>query len=258
MIAWVISGGGARIVQALCLIEQHLEAGGKPPDFIVGTSAGGLLAFLICKRGVDEARAEILNIKSREDIFQGNFFWGLFGQLGLWNATPLQALMHRVNYESYGFLTPGWCCAYDISIENPVDGKVYMKFGEVAATQLAATACMPVLVNPIGGMVDGGLVENTPLRFAIDNGADEIEIFLTSGKETPNKVMPTDMISLALRSVDAMLAEMAHDDMTVCLLKNNVPGKVVVAPRIHQLDKNYLDILGFGSMGNVYAQIRGR
>lgn len=247
MKAFVISGGGARIVQSLKLIEEHLALGNAWPDLIVGTSAGGLLAFLLAHKGIIGARDEILNIKQRHDVFEGFAFFGP-GKLGIWHSGPMQKIMKRVQSSSHA-TTPAFVCSYDMNLKD----KVYLSVVARDYKTLASTACIPVLVEPIGSLVDGGLAENTPLKFAIDYGADEIDVFMCSAPEVSGFNPINGKFEMFLRCMEAMSLEIARDDLKVCQAKNDL-GRKQIKVTLHTPKQNRLGVLDFHLIGDVYRQ----
>lgn len=234
---WVISGGGARIVQALEVIEGFLKTGGREPDVIVGTSAGGLLAILIGHLGVHGARKELLKIGHRQQIFgnQADI------SKGLWSCEPLQRLIREVMQHSRQI--DYYVCAYDL-IEQQ---KVYFKHKD-GWYHAAATACIPGIVSPLDGVyVDGGLVENTPLGFAIDLKCTELEVFSCSATSTAHgkSQYPKNVLEVLAMSLEAMSLEMAKDDVKTCLRCNEIEGKKKVSVRMHSPKGNKIGVLEF-------------
>lgn len=245
MRAWVISGGGARIVQALYLIEEHLKNGNELPDLIVGSSAGGLLSFLISHVGMDGAKREILAIKSRRDLFTGFMLFGPRNP-GFWYSTPLEKLLTRIKRVSHPKI-PGFVCSLDMydmkSVYFPITFSPHL---------IASTACIPVLVEPIDKRyADGGVIENTPLKFAIDKGATEIDVFMCSNDDHEPSLVGWKIDAL-LKVFEAQRIEIARNDVEVCLLKNEDPRKRLVNVSLHVPDKNLLGVLDFERMNSVY------
>lgn len=244
--AWVISGGGARIVQALNLIRAHVRAGNPMPDLLVGSSAGGLLSILISHYGLDGAINEIGKIKKRQDIFSGQFLWGL-NKLGMWDSRPLQKLVEKaIQYKKQ---IPYFVCSYDIGTHQK-----YYFTNHHGWYALASTACIPILVNPIqdtqGGIrrffVDGGVVENTPLSFPINQGAKKIDVFMCSAPDMPGiSNIPKGWISVGLLNLEAMRREIAAADIKICRARNLDPKYQKIDVTMHEPKVNVLGILDF-------------
>jgi predicted acylesterase/phospholipase RssA len=245
MKAWVISGGGARIVQALSLIERHIKNGNDLPNLIVGSSAGGLLSFLIAHIGVDGAKREILNIRSRHDLFTGFMFFGPRNP-GFWYSRPLEKLIARIQ-KSEKPKIKAFVCSLDMYTMRPI----YFPVND-SPSLIASTACIPVLVEPIRKRFsDGGVIENTPLKFAIDQGADDIEVFLCSSDDRQPSLVGWKADAL-MKLFEAQRIEIARGDMRDCLSKNQDPAYNLIKLRFHQPKENLLGILDFDKMRSVY------
>jgi predicted acylesterase/phospholipase RssA len=225
--AWVGQGGGARFVQELALLERHYNCiGSKTPDFAVGSSAGALLMFCVSRLGFEGTKDFMFSrIRKREDLFGTNWFWGAFSG-GVWNSKPLERLAREVMRMRPSAMFPVWACYYDIHKQQ----KAYSEITDESTIDfLVASASIPLVVEPRRKfLVDGGIVENTPLKFAIDRGADNINVFLASAKEIvqpPHRDNRYSKIATALRCFEAMRLEMAEDDLKVCSMKNTYGSK---------------------------------
>ncbi|MFX6794037.1 patatin-like phospholipase family protein, partial [Acinetobacter baumannii] len=86
------------------------------------------------------------------------------------------------------------------------------------ATSAVPIAFPPRQIHGHGLWVDGGLVKNTPLRAAIDNGADEIYMVLLH-PETVN-VCPANMWQLIARCLDVVLDASARKELKLAQLYN--------------------------------------
>jgi NTE family protein len=237
--AFVISGGGSRIVQAQLLIEEYLSKGGTLPKQLVGTSAGGLLAILIGTLGVDGSRRELLKIKKRSDVFvdQVNV------SKGLWSPKPLQGLIREVIKQKPKI--PYHVCAYDLAEQK----KVYFKHND-GWHHLASTACIPALVNPVDGIyTDGGVVENTPLSFAIKLGCTDIDIFMCSSMGMQSVKPPRNIFDIVLHSLEAMRIEVAKSDVAMCEAMNKTHKKIKV--KTYYPEKDVIGLLEFNKIREV-------
>lgn len=252
--AWVGQGGGARIVQELALLEKHYNCtGGKTPDFAVGSSAGALLMFCVSRLGFQGTKDFMFSrIKKREHVFGDNWFWGAFSG-GHWNSKPLEKLIVDVMKMRPKAHFPVWACYYDIHLQQK---KYALVSGLDTVDLLVASASIPLVVEPRRKfLVDGGVVENAPLKFAIDNGADKIDVFFASAKEVAQPA-PRDKryskIVTAMRFFEAMRLEMAEDDLKVCDLKNESGSKRQIEATIHAPSRNFIDVFEFDSLRNGY------
>jgi predicted acylesterase/phospholipase RssA len=90
---------------------------------------------------------------------------------------------------------------------------------------LMATAAVPIAFPPrqlhgSGLWVDGGLVRNTPMRAAIDRGAEEIFMVLLHPEQV--NVCPTNMWQLLARCLDIVLDASARKELEVAQLYNRL------------------------------------
>jgi predicted acylesterase/phospholipase RssA len=119
----------------------------------------------------------------------------------------------------------------------------------------AATACIPILVEPIDAYIDGGICEGTPLSLPIKKGATDINIFtcFSSGPAQPN--MPKGKLEMILECYNAMAAEIYKNDMKVCeyMSKN---GSKPISVQIHSPRVDLIGVLEFHKMREVYKRIR--
>jgi predicted acylesterase/phospholipase RssA len=249
-----LSGGGYRALYSAAILRQLEEILGTPLarhfDLICGTSAGGLLAMGLAAE-IPATRLQAMFEEQGERIFgtrdwsrKLKGFWtrakhsnsGLTGVLeDTFGALTIGDLRHRVlipavNYSTgrgQFFKTP-----HHPSFE--LDHKLSLV--DVGLATSAAPVYFPIVRNPRGAFVDGGLVGNAPGLF----GLHEVKTFLTSNPNTQVRVlaigtmtngatMPggTDLdrglfqwreslfdlvISAQESSVDYMLRQMLKDD----------------------------------------------
>jgi len=250
--AWVGQGGGARFAQSLALVKRHLECGHSLPDFAVGTSAGALLMFCISRMGVDGTLEFMTSrVKRRSDLFGGNLLWGLFNS-GVWNSGPLEKLATEI-IGTHAETFPVYACYYDI-LNHKIGYRRIANTGDV--DYLVASASIPVIVQTRNKfLVDGGVVENTPLKFAIQSGARTVDIFLASGPEEivdKKRAMRFTKIEIALRCFEAMRREISVGDLKTCELVNLEGERDHVDACIHAPIKNYLDVLDFDKIRDAY------
>ena len=238
--AWVISGGGAGIVHAFRSIEKHLAEGNPWPDFIVGTSAGGLLAMLLSHKGIDGARHELKQIRKRSDVFSSHFNFNA----GLWSHAPLQRIIKRVTSSSRPFI-PYYVCSQNLTTLK----KVYFDFSS-GWHLLSSTACIPLLVqsvwdeDKINIYSDGGAIENHPLSFAIDHDATRIHLFHCFAKGEPAIKTPKNLLQTGVRIFEGMRQEIAINDVKLCNHMNE-HGKPYIDVTEHYPEKNLLGVLDF-------------
>jgi predicted acylesterase/phospholipase RssA len=91
-----------------------------------------------------------------------------------------------------------------------------------------ASASEPVFFDPVsidGELyTDGGLRSIAPIGEAIELGADEIDVIITSDPRKPSDwdTKGKHTIQYALQSVSIMTDEILLDDIKICLIKNRL------------------------------------
>jgi NTE family protein len=188
-VAFVLSGGaslGAIQVGMLRALVDH----GVRPDVIVGTSVGAVNgAFLACRDfdadTVDEL-AELWHGIRRGQVFPVELFTGVLGFLGARrNLVPggaLRRLLERhADCERLEQLpTPLHVIACDV-----LNGREIRLSRGPLVDAVMASAAIPGVLPPVEWdgrlLIDGGVMNNTPITHALDLGADEIYVLPTGG-----------------------------------------------------------------------------
>ena len=195
--AFVLSGGAslgalqAGMLQAL--YEQGITA-----DLLIGTSAGALNAGFIASRPQIPATARKLGAiwcdLRREDAFPLSVRTLVGGFCGtrdhLVSSDALRRLIARhVEFEDLAdATTPLHVVAYDV-----VSGGEVLLSGGSAVDAITASASLPGVFPPvaIGGrsLIDGGVINNTPISHAVALGADRVYVLATQGG--PYRIVPS-------------------------------------------------------------------
>ncbi len=229
--ALVMPGGGGRgayqVGVAKCLLESGLKF-----DVAFGTSIGALNATFIAQGDLKKLEEIWCNMRNW-DVFKlpnpqqlGRMVLGR--KLGMLDTSPLEEILRRhadlrqikKSDMKVRVVTTDLC-----SLETRM-----INLEEISTTNelidvLMATSAVPIAFPPRqmqgGGLwVDGGLVKNTPLRAAIDNGADEIYMVLLH-PETVN-VCPSNMWQLIARCLDVVLDASARKELELAQLYNRL------------------------------------
>lgn len=88
-----------------------------------------------------------------------------------------------------------------------------------------ASACAPVFMSLVekNGQeyVDGGIMEHTPIQYAIENGATEIDVVIhkTLNSTSKNYGRIKDVFDHFMRVISSMHRELSNDDVTIGKLK---------------------------------------
>lgn len=221
--AFVLAGGGAAGSYQVGCLRAVLESG-VIPDFMTANSAGSLNAAGLSFAGMDELEKVWRSVTKRSDIF-GDKFLGFFdtllGGTSLWTSKPLRKKL-EILMDRRDPRIPFWVNYVDLKtgslVRVPSSTIGFLKY-------VLASASIPVVTDPVEGyMVDGGIRENTPLNFAIQEGADRLFVFLNSAQEKELRLKPKekfkDVREIATRAIEIMTDEMHWDDLHAAIDNN--------------------------------------
>jgi NTE family protein len=213
---WVLGGGGARGAAQVGVLQGLFEAGVEPPAAMVAVSVGALngscIAAYPSQAGVMMLR-ELWMSRQALEVFRahplGVILSGLRrGQLSALPQDNVRRLVERAQALT-GITTfeqmklPLAIVATDLNAGKPA----VFRAGALTPALLASTAIPGVFPSVrIDGRehLDGGIVDNTPLDIAVDDGAKEIlAISLMAGGE--NEKAPTTWSELIARTLQLAL-----------------------------------------------------
>jgi NTE family protein len=198
---WVLGGGGARGAAQVGVLQALFEANLEAPVAIVGTSVGALngasIAAYPSLAGTMMLR-EVWMSRPALSVFQAHPLGLLVSGIRRYQLSAFpqenvrrlidraQALTGVTTFEQ--LRVPLAVVATDLNAGRPA----VFRSGDLTPALLASTAIPGVfpMVNVNGRQhLDGGVIENTPLNTAVDDGAREIlAISLMAGgeqEETP-------------------------------------------------------------------------
>jgi NTE family protein len=193
---WVLGGGGARGAGQVGVLQALFEANVEAPTAIVGTSVGALngasIAAYPSLAGTMMLR-EVWMSRPALSVFQAHPL-GLLAsgvrrdQLGVFPQENVRRLIER-SQALTGITTfeqlrvPLAVVATDLNAGKPA----VFRSGDLTPALLASTAIpgiFPMVRVNDREHLDGGVVENTPLNIAVDDGAKDIlAISLMAGGE---------------------------------------------------------------------------
>lgn len=202
--ALVLSGGGSRGAYQMGACIGMQDAGFRP-ELIVGTSVGAINGALLTSGLSNDRLREIWTGLKRNDVALARYdVWRVWKWRNLLRHDPLRNLLEegvdfdKVRNSSTRFLVTAvdMCCG-----EVQVWGNE-----ELTIDHLLASAAIPGVFPPveIDGHVylDGGVINNTPLRPAVREGADEIFLVLTDAAEPHPLEKPRNVIDVMTRVAD--------------------------------------------------------
>lgn len=229
--ALVLPGGGGRGAYQVGVAKALLEKG-ITFDMAFGTSIGGLNAALIAQGDVERLEKLWCTIKLH-DIFHlpsatqiGNIVMG--HKLGILDTSPLEAILRRelsLHKLKASSTKVGLCTTDLCSLETRLITIDDLMSTNELIDALMATSALPLAFPPrhihgSGLWVDGGLVRNTPMETAIEQGADEIYMVLLHPEKVD--VCPTNMLQALVRCLDIVLDASARKEIASSELYNRL------------------------------------
>jgi predicted acylesterase/phospholipase RssA len=245
--AVVLSGGGAKGGFEAGALEGILAAG-IVPDAYYGTSVGALNAVTMALHGIARLQQEWRSISGQSDVISPKFPLALPWSTGLYSMAPLRKRLERLVEEGKTDGPEGVVCYVDMA-----DGSIgYATTRDPGiAKYVEASACIPVAMELVDDRyADGGLREQTPLKRALDDGAERIVVILCN-PVTPDLTGPIwepgfpKLLSTAMRSAEVMSHEIFLNDLHVCRRKNRIEGYREIDLTVIAPEKSLKDTLDF-------------
>lgn len=229
--ALVMPGGGGRGAYQVGVCKALYESGLKF-DMAFGTSIGAINATFLAQ-GELRRLEEMWGSLRPWDVFKlpnaqqlGRMVMGR--KLGMLDTAPLEDILRReadlrrIKQSSMKVRVVSTdLCSLETRMINLEDVATTSELIDV----LMATSAVPIAFPPRqmhghGLWVDGGLVKNTPLRAAIDSGADEIFMVLLHPESV--NVCPANMWQLITRCLDVVLDASARKELELAQLYNKL------------------------------------
>ena len=214
--AFVLSGGGSLGAVQVGMLRGLAEAG-VTPDLIVGTSVGALNGGWLAARpdvaGIEDL-ATVWRSLSREVVFPTNFLQGLLGFIGKRRSLVSDSGLRKLLHHNLHFKRledapiPLHVVATDV-----LSGEDVLVSSGNAVDAIIASASIPAVLPPVRvgtrELVDGGVVNNTPISHAVALGATTVWVlpagFACALPEPPRGVLAMALHALTL-TINARLA----------------------------------------------------
>jgi NTE family protein len=218
--AFVLSGGASLgAVQVGMLLGLADE--GITPDLIVGTSVGAVNGGWIASRpdgtGIG-ALADLWLSLSRKDIFPTHPIAGLLGFLGRRPHLVPNSGLRRLLTDQLGFarLEDAPIPLHVVATDVISGTDVLLSSGD-AVDAIAASAAIPGVFPPVNingrDLMDGGVVNNTPLSHAVALGADRVWV-LPTGYSCALPASPQAALTMALHALTLTINHHLAVDVT--------------------------------------------
>jgi NTE family protein len=211
--AFVLSGGGNLGAVQVGMLRALVERGERP-DVIIGTSVGavngGWLASGSEVRDVDHLAA-IWEGLSRDDIFPLSLFGGLVGFLGRRDHLVSNVSLRRLLEREVKFrrLEDAPIPLTVIAADVLTGREAAFSHGDAVETILASAAIpgvYPAVEIEGRPMIDGGVVNDTPVSHAVAAGADTIWA-LPTGFACSGERAPKGALGMVLHAIGIMSSQ---------------------------------------------------
>jgi NTE family protein len=241
--AFVLSGGASLGAFQVGMLEALYEHG-ITPDFLVGTSVGALNAAFVASRPQSPQTARELGRVwrdlQREDVFPVSMSALVGGVCGrrdhLVPDRELRRLIRR--YIEFGDLVdaaiPLYLVAFDL-----VEGYELLLSEGPAVEAVTASASIPGIFPPVAigerRLIDGGVVNNTPISHAVELGAERIYILPTQEPNSRPARVPTGALDAAIQGLHLLVgcrleADLARYSAEADLILLPAPNAECVQP----------------------------
>ena len=205
--AFVLSGGASLgAIQVGMLLGLADE--GITPDLIVGTSVGAVNGGWIASRpdatGIG-ALADLWRSLSRKDIFPTHPISGLLGFLGRSShLVPSSGLRRLLSNQLEFARLEDAPIPFHVVATDVISGTDVLLSSGDAVDAIAASAAIPGIFPPVNingrDLMDGGVVNNTPLSQAVALGADRVWV-LPTGYSCDLPGSPQTAMTMALHAL---------------------------------------------------------
>lgn len=241
--AFVLSGGASLGAIQVGMLLGLAEAG-ITPDLVVGTSVGAVNGGWVVSRpdiGGIEALADLWRSLSRENVFPTRPIVGLLGFLGwrpnLVPATGLRRLL--TDHLEFTRLEDAPIPLHVVATDVLSGEDVLLSFGDAADT-IAASAAIPAIFPPVNvngrDLIDGGVVNNTPLSHAVALGADVVWVMPT-GYACALPEVPKGALVMALHALTLAI----NQRLAVDVAQYESAVELRVVPPLCPLDVSPMD-----------------
>jgi NTE family protein len=189
-----VFAGGASLAALQAGMLRALYERGIAAELLVGTSAGALnAAFVASRRQTVQTAVELARVwrdLRREDVFPVSISALVGGLCGKRDHLVADHALRRLvrRYIEFDDLsqaaTPVHAVAFDV-----IEGREVLLSEGPAVDVLSAAASIPGVFPPVSigkrRLIDGGVVNNTPISHAVALGAERIYVLPTSDGSRP-------------------------------------------------------------------------
>jgi NTE family protein len=219
--AFVLSGGASLGALQVGMLHALYEEG-VAPDLLVATSAGALNATFVASRPQTDATAtELARVWRglvREDIFPVSasaLIGGLCGRRD--HMVPDRALRQLIRrYVQLDDLAEAAIPVHLVAFDLNEQREVLLTHGP-AMDAVAASASIPGVFPPVRMdsrlLIDGGVVNNTPISHAVDLGAERIYVLPTQEPGRGLPCVPKGALDVAIHGLSLLIDRRLEADL---------------------------------------------
>ena len=219
--AFVLSGGASLGALQVGMLEALYEQG-ITPDFLIGASVGALNAAFVASRPQSPQTAtqlgRVWRELQRQDVFPLSMSALVGGVCGrrdhLVPDRELRRLIQRhIQFEDLADAAiPLHLVAFDL-----IEGRERLLSQGPAVEAIAASASIPGIFPPVAigeqRLIDGGVVNNTPISHAVQLGAERIYILPTQEPRSRPARVPTCALDAAIQGLHMLVCSRVETDL---------------------------------------------
>jgi NTE family protein len=265
-VAFVLSGGASLGAMQVGKLRALIDRGIRP-DMVVATSVGAVNGASIASHGptvgsLDEL-GDLWRRVRRGDIFPLEPLSGLLGFLGIRrNLVPDSALKRLVARNLLHVRLEDLPTALHlVACDVLTGGEVLLSRGPLVDAILASAA-IPGVLPPVDWdgrlLIDGGVVNNTPISHAIALGAQQIYVLPTGGPCVLT-AQPRGALAMLVHATELMVAQRFTGE--VASLRGDVDVVVLPLPcpiDVQPMDFGHAERLMHQAETNAHAFVAGR
>jgi NTE family protein len=245
----VLSGGGVKgSFQAGVLKALYDEGALKEAIAVYGTSVGAINAALL---GFAPEKIEpVWRTIKQSDILDFNLSTLLLRSNGIYNLNPLRKnLKEKLGMSSWLTVHP---CYADLINGSVLYGDSGIMPRETLIEFVLASSAIPAIMEPIGTYIDGGTRQQTPLKKAIDDGAERLIVVLCNPwtADPTGWTMPSgffSFIEIGLRGIDLLEHQVFRTDVQLALELNQDPRYRNLDIQVYAPDREWMGTIEFDS-----------
>jgi len=219
--AFVLSGGASLGAQQVGMLRALYESG-IVPDFMIGTSVGALNATFVASRPqtvetIGELAAVWRGLR-REQVFPVRWRELVLGLVGRGDHVVSDRGVREIvnRHLTIARLEDAVVPVHLVAFDLVKGEEVRLSRGPALEALLAATAIpglLPPVVRGSRRLIDGGVVNNTPISHAVDLGAERVYVLPTSGASRAVGERPRGALEAATDAITLMIDSRRRADV---------------------------------------------